>query len=505
MSKVDAAVFDMHLDPVGYVRTDPILDTQCLSNHVHAFYGAKSLFTGTTYNDLRNVDPFEVSGNIMENKSLYWHPAVYHKLPNGNYELQETKLSVYYIWDETDPNVQAFIPNFAMIAGGSNIDSKAALSFECAGNAYNSFPTQPCSVEDEFFIEFKMPNCWNGALRGQDDSHVTYSLDGSNERNDHCPAGFQKIPQLWLFIEFPNGYKGGENIFSDGADVLHVDYFNGWDQQELQNALTNCLDTAGEFDPIGGTRCPQQFAYKNDLLGLSEDVEYAPSARFDTSLITDEATNNVSQPPRGSAKNPDGTCNSNDLPKNLGGSATSPPNSPPSSLPTPPPTPATGGPLATPSPTSPPTSPPTPTSTAPPTAPPILSPTPLPTPGQANPSGDSCVADCSGSFGGDIGELEACLEEFCDVDSSEFECAETCADAFFACEDETDAKCEDSTLELDCVEECEEDAGSSDEIQDCIDEFCECDEDWCTEEQDACYEEEEQACIVQREKCLSAC
>jgi hypothetical protein len=58
------------------------------------------------------------------------------------------------------------------------------------------FPTTPCNgSEDEFFIEFKIPNCWNGNPRDAQDSHVAYSLEGSNEGIDPCPSGFKKIPQ----------------------------------------------------------------------------------------------------------------------------------------------------------------------------------------------------------------------------------------------------------------------------------------------------------------------
>ena len=196
----EAAVFSMVLDNIGHVRTDPILDKQCLSGHVHTFYGAKSLWPNTTGTDLLNTPPSEVSGPIADNKSLYWHPAVYRELPDGRYELVNTKLSVYYIWDQVDAQnnnaVQAFPPGFAMITGGvGKTDPRAALNFECVpgageGVGQSSFPTAPCNgPEDEFFVEFKMPNCWNGMPRDSQDSHVTYSLEGGNERSDPCPAG----------------------------------------------------------------------------------------------------------------------------------------------------------------------------------------------------------------------------------------------------------------------------------------------------------------------------
>ena len=72
-----------------------------------------------------------------------------------------------------------------MIAGGEGkIDPGAALSFECEDNGASgsTFLTGSCKSA---FIEFKMPDCWNGGNRTFDDSHVKYS----SEDEDTCPPG----------------------------------------------------------------------------------------------------------------------------------------------------------------------------------------------------------------------------------------------------------------------------------------------------------------------------
>ena len=38
--------------PLGNVRTDPIINPDCLSDHVHTFYGANKLRPETSYEDL---------------------------------------------------------------------------------------------------------------------------------------------------------------------------------------------------------------------------------------------------------------------------------------------------------------------------------------------------------------------------------------------------------------------------------------------------------------------
>ena len=444
----------MHLPNVGHVRTDPILDQQCLSGHVHTFYGAKSLWPNTSPQDLHDIDPYQVSGNIKENKSMYWHPSVYRILPDGTYELQETRLGVYYIWDPNDSNVQAFPPGFSMIAGGVNkYNSKAELNFECEGEGIQSsstFPTEPCPGSDgEFFIEFKMPNCWNGQPRDNNDSHVTYSNNGGNEVSDPCPSGYNKIPQLWLFLEFVNGYKGGNHVFADGQQVLHVDFFSGWDEQVLKDAIVNCKENSDEFNPIGGTRC-SQFTYINDELNLGEDANYDPQP-FDTTLITDEIITGIPSLVMGSPKNGDGTCNANDKPKQGGNNPT----------PTTPTATPTSGPtlVSTVGPTS---SPNTPTSS--PTGSPVDTPVDY----------DTCISNCRSDYR--------------------------------KCDRKVDVLCHDNIFMVECVTDCEEmHVGDEFEITECIDNECVCVEAWCVEKQDLCYEEQDHLCLKARRQCKKAC
>ena len=65
-------IFRADYHPIGHVRTDPIVTQSCLSEHVHTFYGPPLLYPELTNDDLRNSDPDLSSGNIRENKSLYW-------------------------------------------------------------------------------------------------------------------------------------------------------------------------------------------------------------------------------------------------------------------------------------------------------------------------------------------------------------------------------------------------------------------------------------------------
>lgn len=86
----NAGFFRNDFLPVGHVRTDPIITQDCLSDHVHTFYGPPLIYPKVSFDDLRASDPNLSSGNIMENQSLYWHPAVYTVAADGTKTLKES-------------------------------------------------------------------------------------------------------------------------------------------------------------------------------------------------------------------------------------------------------------------------------------------------------------------------------------------------------------------------------------------------------------------------------
>lgn len=101
-SAVHASFFRNDFLPVGHVRTDAIMNTDCLSSHVHTFYGPPLLYPKVTFQDLRNSDPNLSSGNIMENQSLYWHPTVYKVAADGKKTLQESGMYCVFAATFTD-------------------------------------------------------------------------------------------------------------------------------------------------------------------------------------------------------------------------------------------------------------------------------------------------------------------------------------------------------------------------------------------------------------------
>ena len=135
--QLEATSFKMDFLSSGTVRTDPLMLStigECLSAHVHRFYGAASDLTmrpSVSYEDLRSAAGN--TGNVEENKSLYWNPAIY-KVNNQNtnkmYELVDVWFaSAYYVFQTG--NAKAFPNGLKMRASGQ--DKKARVKVVCDG------------------------------------------------------------------------------------------------------------------------------------------------------------------------------------------------------------------------------------------------------------------------------------------------------------------------------------------------------------------------------------
>ena len=290
MMAQQAAASSMKIDFLEFanVRTDPIIAPTTLSDHVHTFYGATVARPETTYEDLRSA--YGGSGNVVENQSLYWHPAIYKVDPDGTKRLATMYIaSAYYIWT---PGVTRAFPNgFKMIA------------FVPEEQAANWFPQEP---EAEHETEIWFPDCWDGVNLDSPDhmSHVAFS--SNRDVNGVCPPTHPvKIPKIEFFVRL-GPYEGGQHIFSDGTTRMHADYFSGWDETFLQSVLDNCDN--GSFESSDDMFCEDFVTFKDlpkvgsscgTLQSNLAKVQAFQPPPLDTSTITDEVINGVVTLPRG--------------------------------------------------------------------------------------------------------------------------------------------------------------------------------------------------------------
>lgn len=203
--------------PLGDVRTDPLLNPTCLSDHIHTFYGAyASLRPETTYEELRAA--MNNSGNVEENKSLYWHPTLYrYDRVQGLYVKADVWFaSAYYVWQTGQ--AQAFPDGFNMIARRSNAKSRASAECsvpqpceldDCSSDDTSFFPATACA---ELEVKLVFPTCWDGVSLTSPDmmTHVSYDLSETGWFDEDCPASHPvKLPEIHFYFRILN-YPGGQ-------------------------------------------------------------------------------------------------------------------------------------------------------------------------------------------------------------------------------------------------------------------------------------------------------
>jgi len=319
----------------GVVRTDPLMFSQigeCLSDHVHRFYGAVSSRTmrpDVSYEDLRNASGN--TGNVEENKSLYWNPAIY-KVINQNsdktYEVVDVWFaSAYYIF--STGQAKAFPNGLKMKT--SDVGKLSRAEAECVGPSscerdddggckgyspsnQNKNGFLPLSACAELEISIIFPTCWDGinleSTNGR--KHVVYSDECDGEHHSECfdfdcPASHPvKFPEVHLYVRVLN-YEGGAHVLSDGSDIFHSDYFSGWDEKELQYVLDNCendRDAAfpdafcSDFLTFRGK--PKQEGVQVDDFDIRSDLEKIQPDPIDIkSTISPENVTNIPELLRG--------------------------------------------------------------------------------------------------------------------------------------------------------------------------------------------------------------
>jgi hypothetical protein len=276
------------------VRLDPLVFPGEVSAHAHVFHGASSFSAWATYDDLRNAQC--TTCEVEQDKSLYWIPPLYFHGADGKYTLVPQTGGVLVYYRMFHDNTKAFPPGFRMLAGDANRNTtevptpdretsfwtpedrsermlrQRALGFNCLHYTpdghlnertimRHEFPDNEKikSCKDGLRLEVVFPSCWDGVNNDSPDhkSHVAYSdmvIDGA------CPASHPvPIPHLMYEIIFEvapllNSGQQGRFVLATGdyeGHSMHADFFNGWDEGFLQQAIQTCQNGDGTIQ-----QCP---------------------------------------------------------------------------------------------------------------------------------------------------------------------------------------------------------------------------------------------------------
>ncbi len=218
-------------DPIVFANTPG-------ASHDHSFVGNR------TTNAFSTVDSL-LGGSTTCRRSgetaAYWMPTLY---VDGN-AVAPTGATIYYR-RKTLQQVHATPPGFKMIAG----DAKAATPqrrqvtfWNCGAMvgvpASSTPPACPDTRGSMLRLHVTFPACWNGVSLDSPNhqQHVAYQMNG------RCPAGYDvAIPQISLIYRYPVTGQHSFELASGGVYSAHADFFNSWNQAELERLTQFCLN-----------------------------------------------------------------------------------------------------------------------------------------------------------------------------------------------------------------------------------------------------------------------
>lgn len=208
-------------------------------SHLHDFFGNESTDADSTLESL--LDEPTTCQNQLDTAS-YWAPTL---LDDGE-PVEPTLGTAYYrAAPGVDPTeVVAFPPGFKVIAGDMTATAQDPRPLDIAGwtcgvTTRLSPEPQNCPISAPLRGVITFPDCWDGERVDSVDhrSHTANSADGV------CPDSHPvHIPQLTFAITYP--ISGGDHdltLASGSVYGLHSDFFNAWDQDELEDKVRLCL------------------------------------------------------------------------------------------------------------------------------------------------------------------------------------------------------------------------------------------------------------------------
>lgn len=216
------------------------------ASHSHDFFGNKSTNASSTYASMRAA---RTTCHRSDDAAGYWVPTLY----SGGRAVQPVRASAYYQSIAANPKmIRAYPANLRVLAGNSSAGPPRtrATYWDCGehvGVGPSSMPPW-CPEGTQLRVHILFPDCWNGTSVDSADhrSHMAYSRDGQ------CPSTHQvPVPRLRLNVVYP--IRGGSNLnLSSGSPTTaHADFFNTWNQAELERLVRVCSQASRNCD-MGG-------------------------------------------------------------------------------------------------------------------------------------------------------------------------------------------------------------------------------------------------------------
>jgi hypothetical protein len=242
---------------------DPIVKfNQPGASHLHQFIGNTSVNAMSTQDSLRaggtNCAP-------TADKSPYWVPALYQ---NGVLVPPESVTVYYQGLYLNGRTATAFPQGLKMVVGKATAatpDDNPSARWNCVpgGASSRDFMNCPAGTKLQTYLNF--PTCWNGRDLDSPDhiSHMAFAHDGAS-----CPSTHPVVvPRIQYLITYPvhgtgltlAGTRNGVNVTTAPGWTFHGDFWNVWDQAELQRRVTTCINggyiCGTDGCPVGDPPC----------------------------------------------------------------------------------------------------------------------------------------------------------------------------------------------------------------------------------------------------------
>jgi Domain of unknown function (DUF1996) len=230
---------------VRQAYVDPIVAPGSRSHHLHDLFGNTSTTPESTYVSMLSADTdCTASGDTAG----YWSPALI--APDGTIVRPERAI-FYYRNRPAGPGPTVPFPrDFRMVAGGAGAFPNAYWT--CDGERDLARATRKqhipdCGASGRVKMHVLFPSCWDGERLDSPDhrSHVTYGLgeDGQPEGINpiRCPPSHPvRVPQLDYRVLYPAAGGTGYRL-SDSETLPHADFWNTWQQRQLEAWVQRCL------------------------------------------------------------------------------------------------------------------------------------------------------------------------------------------------------------------------------------------------------------------------
>jgi hypothetical protein len=143
----------------------------------------------------------------------------------------------YYQTAGKDPEaIEPFPPGLKVVADRA----QWACNGDGRDSARSTNAPPACPPGEDLVVRIFFPDCWDGHQTDSPDhrSHMAYNAGGRCPRSHPVP-----VPRLRLGFRYPGSYGGSDvTLSSGGPETAHADFFNAWDQAELERLVRSCLN-----------------------------------------------------------------------------------------------------------------------------------------------------------------------------------------------------------------------------------------------------------------------